>query len=900
MEKYFQILLFFLCFSISNFTQEKFELDLNLEKKTLPFGLTYNQSAYYPHISLALSGGGARGIAQLGVLKALEEEGIKLSKITGTSMGSIIGGLYASGYDLDELDSIIVNAPWRDFFSFGETTRNELFVDQKITEDKAILALRLDGLKPVIPTALNTGQRVSNFLNLLSLYAPVKVNGSFDSLLIPFRALSTNLIDGQKVVIDEGSLSLAMRASSSVSLVLEPVRKDSFILVDGGLVANIPVLTAKENSDFVIAVNATSPLRTEEELTFPWEVADQLVSIPMKKINDEQLEAADLVIEPGLVNRKNDDFTNLPDLIKEGYDTAIEKKDEIKRLEKNLFVDNIEGKEKYFENLSVTSNDKKIERYLDDIIKNNGKISNKEIIYYLSEYENINNYKDISAVITINPSISELNIEVTSNPVVQVVKLSGVSILDSLELKQVIDKVVNKPYNPERALRAVFDILKCYREKGYALIDVEELKFKEDNNELIINISEGKIDQIRAVGNEQTYYQVVVRELPFNEGDYFKYDKIEQGLANLRSSGLFEVVELRLEKDNDRNVVIVDVIEKPSQMLRLGVRIDNEYFTQLSLDLRDENFIGSGTEIGAVVTGGLRNSSFILEHQADRVFDTYLTYKIKGFYERIDINTYSEDPDSKFNRFKFIKSGEYTQSYFGGSIGVGTQIEKFGNLMVEGKYQQDKIRAKEDFPAEDTYSTNIASLKFILFIDSQNKFPFPNEGFLINSYYETAQSAFGSDVSYSKFYINYNSYFPLNSVHNLAARFSFGFADETLPLSQHFSFGGQKSFFGYREYTFRGRQIFTSSLEYRTMLPFKMFFDTYFRVRYDLGSIWPKDEAIRFKDLRHGIGASISLDTPIGPADFSIGRSFILKDKIPDNVISWGEVLFYFTIGYYY
>ena len=218
----------------------------------------------------------------------------------------------------------------------------------------------------------------------------------------------------------------------------------------------------------------------------------------------------------------------------------------------------------------------------------------------------------------------------------------------------------------------------------------------------------------------------------------------------MRSCGLFESAELKVEKTGRRNVIIADVVEKPSQMVRFGLRIDNEYSTQLSLDLRDENFMGSGTEVGAVISGGLRNNIFILEHQADRIFDTYLTYKIKGFYERTVINTYDDDPNNTNIKFARIKSGEYTQSYFGGSIGVGTQIGKFGSLMVEGKYENDKIKDKNDFPAEDTYSTNITSLKIILSIDSQNRFPFPTEGFLINGYYETAQSAFGSEVSFSK------------------------------------------------------------------------------------------------------------------------------------------------------
>ena len=127
-----------------------------------------------------------------------------------------------------------------------------------------------------------------------------------------------------------------------------------------------------------------------------------------------------------------------------------------------------------------------------------------------------------------------------------------------------------------------------------------------------------------------------------------------------------------------------------------------------------------------------------------------------------------------------------------------------------------------------------------------------------------------------------------------------GSADKTLPLSEQFSFGGQNSFFGLRDYEFRGRQIFLASLEHRYKLPIKLFFDSYVRVRYDLGSIWQDREQIRFKDLRHGVGASLSINTPVGPADFSVGKSFYFKNTLANNAIVWGPTFFYFTIGYYY
>ena len=182
------------------------------------------------------------------------------------------------------------------------------------------MTLRLDGLSPIIPTAINTGHRLSNYLNLLTLQAPVHVENNFDDFRIKYRAVCTDLVTGEAVVLDKGSLSQAMRASSSVSFFLSPVKMDSMILVDGGLVANIPVKIAREmGADIVIAVNTTSELHSKEELDLPWIIADQIISIPMKMLNEDQLSEADFVVTPQDPTRSPTDFTNIDSLILKGY-----------------------------------------------------------------------------------------------------------------------------------------------------------------------------------------------------------------------------------------------------------------------------------------------------------------------------------------------------------------------------------------------------------------------------------------------------------------------------------------------------------------------------------------------------------------------------------------------------
>ncbi len=184
MRKNIYIILFsVIILTTGTFSQKNTELKPEFIKKELPFGLVEFIPKPKPVVALALSGGGARGLSQVGVLRALEEANIDVDLIVGTSMGSIIGGLYATGYTVDELYAVALTTDWEDLLTISrQSDRSELFVDQKITEDKAVLTLRLDGLKPILPTAFNDGQKLSNYLNIITFNAPLHSNDSFDLL----------------------------------------------------------------------------------------------------------------------------------------------------------------------------------------------------------------------------------------------------------------------------------------------------------------------------------------------------------------------------------------------------------------------------------------------------------------------------------------------------------------------------------------------------------------------------------------------------------------------------------------------------------------------------------------------------------------------------------------------
>ena len=905
------ILFALLVFASVSLSQTTHTLSVEYKIKKLPFGLTERVAKPMPEVGLALSGGGARGLAQIGVLKALIDSNIPIDIIVGTSMGSIVGGLYSAGYSIDQIDSIAKNTNWDNLLaSDRETNRKELFVDQKVTEDKAIFSLRLKGLKPILPTALSGGQKISNFLNLLAFQAPIHVDSSFDELREKYRAVCSNLVTGNPVIIGSGSLSEAMRASSSVSFFLAPVQVDSLILVDGGLVANIPVkITSSLGGQYVIAVNTTSSLHPQNELSLPWEVADQVVSIPMKSLNEAQLKYANNVITPELGNAALNDFSEVDSLIDKGYNAALQNVSKIKSQIDSIFVRNLNVKEYYIKNVLLDTNATGLERPLQLQYSMMDSVSNIRILKDLYKLYSTGNFENLSAKIIQHDKYSSVKIIAESNPLIKKVETNGITLINTNHVNSIFSGLINKPYNANKIVSKVIQILNVYRENGISLAEVRHISFNKDSGNLKISFNEGKVDSILIEGNKYTNPTIITREIPLTVGTNLNYNEIKEGLTNLRSTNLFEDAFITVNRKNGKNILVIQVKEKASSLLRVGFRVDNENKAQLSLDLVDENLFGSGTELGLLLFGGERNRDIELEHKSNRIFNTYLTYKINAYYKFDDVYSYVDGPSTSETRFSRISNGEYRQAYYGGSISLGTQVQRFGNLIFEGKYQFDEIhnlQVQSGLPIGtdpytiEPYKMKIVSLKVSSIIDTQDRYPYPRKGFYFKGEYEAAQTVLGSDLGYTSLDFNYKSYFTFGNVSTFSPRFALGFADKTLPLSEQYSLGGQNSFFGMRDNEFRGRQIFLASLEYRYELPIKIFFDTYFKLRYDIGYVWPAQEEIRFKDLRHGIGATLSFDTPIGPADFSVGKSFLFVKNLPGNPLSWGDTFFYFSIGFYY
>jgi NTE family protein len=278
-----------------------------------------------PRVGLVLSGGGARGAAHVGVLKVLDEMRIPIDAIAGTSMGAVVGGLYASGMTAAEIETLLRSLNWQDSFQ-DRPPREELGFRRK-QDDRNFLVRYALGITDngfVLPRGLVQGQKMEQVLRNAAL--PVATIQRFDRLPIPFRAIATDLETGEAVVMDSGDLVTAMRASMSAPGLFAPAQRDGRLLVDGGLVENLPVDTARAMGvDVLIVVDVSFPLYAREELTSPLEVTNQAFAILIRGRTLEQrakLKAGDIIIDPPLGRFPSADFGRVPQALRAGEEGA--------------------------------------------------------------------------------------------------------------------------------------------------------------------------------------------------------------------------------------------------------------------------------------------------------------------------------------------------------------------------------------------------------------------------------------------------------------------------------------------------------------------------------------------------------------------------------------------------
>ncbi len=291
--------------------------------------LIYNQAKSHK-LGLVLSGGGAKGIAHVGILKALEQEGIRPDFITGTSMGSIIGGLYSIGYTADQLDTIVRSINW-DLILSNNIQLNFISYEEKEFYNRYLLEFPVEDWKLKLPSGMIEGQTLNEVLNHYTW--PANKYRSFDDFPIPFRCVATDVSTGKPIIFKDGSLAEAIRASMAIPTAFTAVDLDSTLAVDGGVVNNFPVeeLFAM-GADVVIGVDVGDGLIPAKKLGGMTDILFQVSMFKSLERLEEQKAKCDIYIRPDLNDYGTASFSDYAEILELGYISGEKYRPEFKAL----------------------------------------------------------------------------------------------------------------------------------------------------------------------------------------------------------------------------------------------------------------------------------------------------------------------------------------------------------------------------------------------------------------------------------------------------------------------------------------------------------------------------------------------------------------------------------------
>lgn len=814
-----------------------------------------------PRVAVVLSGGSAKGLAHIGVLEILDSAHIPIDLIVGTSIGASIGGYYAIGYTPKDLVRFAEETNWNDVLDLNdESHRTERVLNLKDPEE-ALLSLRFTGFfHPVLPEAIASGQRLTMLINRMVLNAPAGIHYDFlTNLKVPFIAVATDILTGERVLLTRGDLTQALRASATVPLRFNPLRNDTSILVDGGLLSNIPVDVAKDSlgAEIVIASNTTAKLKSRDQLKGPLDIADQVVTLMMRKKSEEDLKQADFVITPELPTVSVDDFNNIDSIIEQG---RIAARQILPAIQKRL------------QELAV---------------RTNTAVADQQNFLLLDQLWHINFHG---------------NTQVTT---------------DSLAAH--IGSFIGVPLYRGTMTRSFEEhVLAAYRSHGYSLARIDSVRLNSTRHSADVYLSEGKIKQIVLQGNDQVHPDVILRELPFTAGDVLQNSEIENGVRNVTGTGLFNFVSVRISPDtmqystsyilsNDTvssvapttqqgATVTISVHPIASNVLRLGVLADNEYGTQFSAQIANENVLGSGTELS--LKGGLgplsRYAAFTFD--APRLFRSIATARVQAYTGYKDISTYTTLPNLKEGKIESSITDVVREiKDFGVLVRAGGQAGRYGALTGEYRIERQRYYSLRTTPVVSANDI-VSAVRATLTIDTRNDYAYPQSGSYVMGFAEAGMKELGGTESYTKLFAMLQQTIPISSIHTLIPEVQAGFGDLTLPRMEQFSLGGMSSFYGLSEDEFRGRQMVLGSLTYQVGIPHSLFFPTFVSFRYDVGSTWLEPQTIKFEALMHGLGAQIGLKTPVGLAKFGIGENFRFSHNRV-RPVDYNQVHYYFSIG---
>jgi len=821
-------------------------------------GLSPFDSTQHPQILLALSGGGARGLAAIGILRAFEEKQISIAAIAGTSIGGIVGGLYVCGFNPDQLAAITRSTDFSTLFA-NKPSRLTMFLTQRQERDRHLVSVRFDGFRPTIPQALTAGHQVSSTLAGLTARAVYRAGRDFSRLKIPFKTVTTDIVSGRMEVLSSGSLADAMRATMAYPLAFTGLQRNEQLLMDGGMLSPVPVEVVAGMShatDFVVAVNTTSPLVSREHLVSPIDIAGQVTSIMTRDKLLSELSRADYVISPVPDRITSIDFDLRDSIIEFGYRAGLRAADSI------------------MAKISMRSDGSSF--LIRKVVCNScsptllvqfprERFTRKELIRLLSQevidqslYRLTAHLKPLESHSGEQDSDNAVQLTIISEPAPATadlhVSFRGVSRYADSTLIRHMDLPTSSLTAP--ALKRSLDrIVNLYAVDGYDLADVRDASIDQDRRTLTITIDEAIVRRIDVQDNVKARDWLIRSYCPLKVGQPYSTRAASRGVNNIYGTDLFEQVSIEPIPCRDGVAALISVREKKSVQVRLGWHWDDEYQSEEFAEFLNDDVMGAGIEYAFHAQYGYDHQLYSAELKANRILSTYLTARLQVFHDRFDRLLFraTERP-----------TGERVETTYGSCLTVGQQIERLGTVSAKLRIRDVTSRDPQT-GVEERF--RLRQLLFETHVETFDRWPFPRSG--KRHFFEIALTGkyLGGNVEFTRFFSSLESYFPFGNWLCYHPTASVGLSRSGLPITEQFYFGGLRSFAGLRTSQVSGDKLLMFNQELRVKLPLRLYFFT----RLDIGEAYATAEQIKLRNLRTGFGVSLAFDSPIGPVEFGYG-----------------------------
>lgn len=643
-------------------------------------------------VGLVLSGGGAKGLAHIGALKVIDSLGLRVDYVAGTSMGAIIGALYASGYSGKQIDSIFNTVNFDDIISDNLPRAAKTFYERENSEKYAV-SLPFDGFKIKLPSALSRGQNSFNLLSRLTLH--VSDREDFSKLPIPFFCIATNIETGQQVILDKGDLAQAVMASGAFPSLYQPVVVGDQILIDGGVVNNYPIdeLKAKD-LDVIVGVDVQDTLATRKELLTAPEILLQINNFRTISSMKEKSKKTDVYIKPNIKAFNVISFSQGRQIIDQGELAAKEKASQLNRIiskqikkkEPPLKIETTDTLK--INEINIEGNNKYTRAYILGKLK----LKANEKISYNNFNKGINN---LVATNNFDSFLYELK---------------------PTQYEEGYDMIATVKESSKTAfvkLGVHYDDL--YKSAAIVNLTKKQLLFKNDVSSLDFILGDNLRYNFEYFIDKGFYWSIGLRS-KFNQ---FNKNIAAEALLTPEEIFALGVNKIDIELDDFTNQIYLQTLFRKDFSLSLGV--EHKY-----LKIKSETILSTGSQEGKT----FENSSY-LSLFGGLKFDTYDNkyFPSEGFLFDGDFHfyVYSTDYNNNFSEFSIAKAMiGYTQSFSNkfsanlttqGGFSFGGESTRYLDFVIGG-YGTKFINNASSFYGYDFFSLSGNSfVKAILTLD---------------------------------------------------------------------------------------------------------------------------------------------------------------------------------------